>query len=131
MSLFASVWDAIWWILTVFIFVAYLLALFSILTDLFRDRELKGVFKAIWLIFLVFLPFLTALVYLVVRGNGMAKRSAARAQQMQTAADDYIRTVAGTSPADDIARAKELLDAGTINADEFASLKAAALARVG
>lgn len=131
MSLFASVWDAIWWILTVFIFVAYLLALFSILTDLFRDRELKGVFKAIWLIFLVFLPFLTALVYLVVRGNGMAKRSAARAQQMQTAADDYIRTVAGTSPADDIARAKELLDTGAINADEYASLKAAALARVG
>ena len=130
-SLFSSVWDAIWWVLTVFIFVAYLLALFSILNDLFRDRELNGGLKAIWLIFLVFLPFLTALIYLVVRGNGMAKRSAERAQQVQTAADDYIRTVAGTSPAEDIARAKELLDAGTITADEYTKLKTAALSRVG
>ena len=42
--------------------------------------------------------------------------------------DAYIRNVAGKSPADQIADAKKLLDSGTINADEFAKLKAKALA---
>ena len=44
------------------------------------------------------------------------------------ATDSYIRSVAGKSPADHIADAKALLDAGTINQDEFARLKAKALA---
>lgn len=65
-SFWATIWDTIWWFLTIFIFVAYLMALFSIITDLFRDRKLGGVAKAIWLLFLIFLPFLTALAYLTL-----------------------------------------------------------------
>ena len=68
-SFWATIWDTIWWFLTIFIFVAYLMALFSIITDLFRDRKLSGVAKAIWLLFLIFLPFLTALAYLIVVGS--------------------------------------------------------------
>ncbi|MFT3799512.1 SHOCT domain-containing protein [Microbacterium sp.] len=122
-----SLGDLIWWFLTFFIFFAYLMALFSVISDLFRDRELNGWLKAIWVVFLVFVPFLTLLVYLIARGPGMARRSAAQAQQFQDAQDAYIKSVTGTSPTDQIAQAKSLLDAGAISQAEFDALKAKAL----
>ncbi len=132
MHFLSSFFDILWWALTVFVFVAYLMALFSIITDLFRDRELNGVAKAVWLLFLVFLPFLTALVYLIARGKGMGERSAQQAAAAQTATEDYVRSLAGSAatPTDEIERAKRLLDAGAISAEEYASLKQAALGRV-
>ena len=126
----STIWDTIWWFLTIFIFVAYLMALFSIITDLFRDRKLNGVAKAIWLLFLIFLPFLTALAYLIVRGGGMAERANAQAQQTRAATDAYVREVAGSGgPAAEIASAKSLLDSGAITAQEYETLKAKALAK--
>jgi len=110
-----------------FCFVAYLFALFAIIGDLFRDRNLNGWLKAIWIIFLIFVPFLTALVYLIARGRSMAERNMKESRQMQQATDTYIRQVAGSSPADEIAKAKALLDSGTITPAEFASIKARAL----
>lgn len=126
MDFWSTIWDAIWWFFTIFVFVAYLIALFSIISDLFRDRELSGVYKAIWLLFLIFLPFLTALVYLIFRGRGMGDRAERQAREAKAAADDYIRTVAG-GPAFEIAQAKQLLDSGTISEAEFQSLKQSAL----
>lgn len=127
MSLFSTIWDAIWWLFSFFILAAYLMALFSIIADLFRDRALAGWAKAIWFIFLIFVPFLTALVYLITRGSGMAQRSVAAEKAAEKAASTYIKTVAGTSPASEIAQAKELLDSGAISQDEFDQLKAKVL----
>jgi hypothetical protein len=124
-------WDIIWWFVWAFVFIAYLFALFSIITDLFRDRELSGWWKAVWLIFLVVLPFVTALVYLIARGRGMAERSARSAIAARKAGDAYIRDVAGSgSPGQQIAQAKALLDEGAITAEEFAALKDHALGQV-
>lgn len=131
MPFWSVIWDTIWWFLTVFIFVAYLIVLFSIISDLFRDRKLNGLAKAIWMIFLIFLPFLTAVVYLIVRGRGMGERSDAQVREAQSAADAYIRSVAGGSAAGEIERAKALLDAGAIDKTEFESLKSAALRSAG
>jgi hypothetical protein len=128
MNLWTSFWDIIWWFVFVFAFVAYLMALFSIIGDLFRDRKLNGWFKAIWILFLIFVPFLTALVYLIARGKGMAERAAGAAQEAQNATDAYIRQAAGSSPSEEIAKAKALLDSGAITAEDFAALKAKALA---
>lgn len=123
-----SFWDIIWWFLAVFIFFAYLMVLFSIIGDVFRDRKLGGGWKAVWIICLIFFPFITALIYLIARGGGMAERSAEAAQQMRSAQDDYIKSVAGSaSPAEDIAKAKSLLDSGAITQTEFEKLKAKAL----
>lgn len=122
-----SFWDFLWLILITFAFVAYLMLLFAIITDLFRDHKLSGWWKAVWVFFLIFLPFITALVYLIARGNGMTKRSFEAAQAMKAEQDQYIKSVAGKSPAEQIADAKALLDAGTITEAEFASLKARAL----
>ena len=122
-----SFWDLIWWFLAVFIFFAYIMALFSIISDLFRDHKLNGWWKAVWIIFLIFVPFLTLLVYLIARGPGMAERNQKEVAQAQQAADSYIKQVAGTSPSDEIAKAKGLLDAGTITQAEYDSIKAKAL----
>ena len=119
--------NTIWWAFSFLILISYLMVLFSIIGDVFRDRELSGGAKALWVFCLIFFTFITALVYLVVRGKGMNERSEAQAAQAREAANNYIRSVAG-SPADEIGRAKALLDAGTITADEYASLKAKALA---
>jgi hypothetical protein len=130
MNFWESFWDIIWWFLWVFVFVAYLMALFAIIGDLFRDHKLNGWWKAVWVIFLIFVPFLTALIYLIARGQGMAERSQKEARQYQAATDAYIRQTAGTgvSPSDEIAKAKALLDAGTISQQEYDQLKAKALA---
>ena len=96
--------------------------------DLFRDHKLSGWWKAIWIIFLIFVPFLTLLVYLIARGNGMAERGAAQAKELRTAQDQYIKSVAGASPSEEIAKAKALLDSGAITQAEFEHIKTKALA---
>ncbi|WP_407320226.1 hypothetical protein UQW22_07145 [Isoptericola halotolerans] len=120
-------WSYVWFLLWIFLFMAYLIVLFQILSDLFRDRHLNGWWKALWVVLLIFLPMITALVYLIARGRGMAERNIAAAQDAKAATDDYIKTVAG-SPADHIASAKKLLDDGTITPEEFEALKSKALA---
>lgn len=121
-------WDVFWLIVYSFFFIAYLFVLFQIVADLFRDHQLSGWWKALWVVFLIFLPVLTALVYLIARGRGMAERQQAAVLRAKSDTDNYIREVAGASPAEQIHRAKELLDAGAITPEEFASLKAKALA---
>ncbi|OOL33214.1 membrane protein [Rhodococcus rhodochrous] len=120
-------WDIIWFIIVSFAFIAYLMVLFSIIGDLFRNHQQSGWIKAIWIVFLIFLPFLTALIYLIVNGKGMSERSAREYAQVKQAQDSYIREVAGKSPAEHIADAKALLDAGTITETEYQALKAKAL----
>jgi hypothetical protein len=128
-----SLGDIIWWFLWAFVFVAYLFALFAVISDLFRDHELSGWWKAVWIILLIFVPFLTALVYVIARGRGMTERQVGAARQARSQTDAYIRNVVsassvGSSPAQDIAQAKKLLDDGTITPAEYAQLKAKALA---
>ena len=123
----SNFWDIIYLIASTFFFVAYLIVLFQIVMDLFRDADLGGGSKVLWLVGLFFIPLLTALIYVLFRGRGMAERQRASMQRAKSDTDAYIRHVAGKSPADQIADAKALLDAGTINQEEFAKLKAKAL----
>lgn len=123
-----SFWDVVWFIFISFAFVAYLMVMFSIITDLFRDRETSGWAKAIWIVALIFLPLLTSLVYLITKGSGMTERAARSAADMRKQQDEYIREVAASaSPADQIAQAKSMLDAGVINQAEYDRLKEKAL----
>ena len=125
-----SFWDIIWFIIIFFAFATYLMVLFSIVADLFRDPEVSGGMKAVWVICLVFFTFITAVVYLIVRGRGMNERAAKKYAEARQAQDEYVRSVAGagSSAPEQIAKAKELLDSGAITSDEFASIKAKALA---
>jgi ABC-type multidrug transport system fused ATPase/permease subunit len=124
--------DIFWSVLWFFFLFIWIMILVHILSDLFRDRSLSGGAKTLWVLFLVFLPFLAVLVYLFTRGQGMAERAAARQQQAQDQFEGYVRTVATgdatATPTEQIAQAKQLLDAGTIDQAEFDRLKAKALA---
>ena len=123
-----SFWNFFWLVLEIFIFFAYLMVLFHVLVDIFRDRTLNGGFKALWIVGLVFIPFITALIYLIARGRGMATREHARAESAQHRAEGYLREVVGRSAATEIADAKALLESGTITQEEFEQLKRHALA---
>lgn len=122
-----SFWEFLWLILSSFFLFAYLIVLFQIIVDLFRDRQLGGFAKALWIIALVFVPMITALAYIIFRGGGMGRRQVAAQHEAQAEAESYIRNVAGTSPAEQIAKAQSLLKDGTITEQEFATLKAKAL----
>ena len=120
-------WLLVWW----FCFFAYLMILFQILRDLFRDHALNGWVKALWIVGLIVFPFLVALIYVIARGKGMAEREMRSVVEAKNATDAYIRQTAGTnghSPASQIGDAKALLDAGAITPEEFQALKARALA---
>ena len=123
-----SFWDFFWLLIWTYIFVAYLMLLFHIFADVFRDRDLGGFAKALWVIFLIVAPFLSVLVYLIARGRGMAERQAGAARQAQAETEQYIKSVASTpNSADQIASAKVLLDDGTITQVEYDRLKEKAL----
>ena len=128
MDFWSYFWLLVWW----FFFIAYLMVLFHIFGDLFRDHELGGVAKALWVLFLVFFPIVASLVYLIARGKGMAARGMQRNADMMAAQEDYIRSVAapssGSSGVEQLAQAKALLDSGTITPEEFAAIKSKALA---
>ncbi|WP_028046432.1 SHOCT domain-containing protein [Cellulomonas sp. URHE0023] len=122
--------DVLLWMLEFFLFVIWFWLLISIFSDLFRDKETGGGVKALWTFFVIVLPFLGILLYLIFRGRGMAERSVAQAAALQEQFNAQIRTAAATgeSPADQITKAKALLDSGAIDQAEFEQLKAAALA---
>jgi hypothetical protein len=128
----SNFWDVLYLIGSSFLFgflvIAYVFILYHVIVDLFRDRQLAAGWKVLWLIGLVFIPMLTALVYILARGDGMADRQLAAVQQAKSATDAYLRSLGGKSPAEQIADAKALLDAGTIDRGEFDQLKAKALA---
>lgn len=123
-----SFWDFIVWTFWFYLVVVCISIFIRVIIDIFRDPELNGWAKALWVLFLVVLPFLAAFIYLIARGGRMAQRSAASAMQAQQAGDQYIRTVASTgSPAAEIESGKRLLDTGAITPAEFETLKAKAL----
>jgi hypothetical protein len=121
--------DILWTMIIFFAWVAWIWILIVILTDVFRRRDIGGWAKAGWTVFLIVLPFLAALIYLIAQHDGMADRTAARAQGQQEQFNSYVRSVASDGgAASEIDKAKKLLDDGTITQSEFEALKAKALA---
>lgn len=116
--------EALGTVLAVFIFVAWIMVLFTILSDLFRDHEMSGWGKAVWVVFLIFIPFLTALVYLIARGSGMRERALKEQAEQKKHFDQYIRETAGTSQVDELANLAELHEKGKISDDEYERMKA-------
>lgn len=123
-SIWNNIWSLFWLTFWGVAFVTYLIALVSVLIDIFRDGSLNGWLKAVWIVFLVFVPFLTVLIYLIARGSGMAER---QGRDRGVVSEPDYTPRASDAPAADIAQAKALLDKGVISAGEFDALKAKAL----
>jgi hypothetical protein len=120
--------NVIWTMLVFFGFVVWISLMFRSFADLFSRSDVSGWGKAAWSVFIILVPLFGVLVYLISQGQGMAERQAEAARRAKGEMDDYVRNVAGGGSASEIAKAKELLDSGTIDAAEFGRLKAAALA---
>jgi hypothetical protein len=119
--------DVLWTILIFFAWVVYIWMMVVILTDVFRRQDIGGWAKAGWVVFMILLPFIGVLTYLITQQDGMAARQQKDVKDTQAAVDEHIRSVAG-GPATEIANAKRLLDAGTIDQTEFDQIKRKALA---
>jgi cytochrome c biogenesis protein CcdA len=111
-----------------FLLFAWIWILISIIGDLFRDHELSGVAKAVWVFFLVFLPFLGVLLYLIVRGDGMRDRTIKAQAEAKQHFDSYVREQAHTTPADELHKLNELKEKGALSAEEFDQAKSKLLA---
>jgi len=119
----------LWSLIVIFFMVIFFILLFHVIGDLFSRHDASEWKKAAWVIFIIVLPFLGLFVYYITNADGMAQRQMAAMQNVQAETDSYIKTVAATGdPTEQIAKAKGLLDAGTISQEEFDQLKAKALA---
>lgn len=129
MNFWTAIWDVIGFMFWTFVFIAALIAVWTIISDLVRDKSLSGWAKAAWMVPLVLLPLITALVYFIARGDGMAERASKDVAASQQATEEYIRSVVHpSSPVDEISRAKALLDVNAITQEEFELIKQRALA---
>jgi hypothetical protein len=120
--------DVLWTMFIFFAWVIWFWLLITIFGDIFRRHDISGLTKTLWAIFVIVTPFIGVFVYMITQGNSMNERNqqAVSAQRAQT--DEYIRSVATEDPASQIAQAKQLLDSGAINQQEFEALKQKALA---
>ncbi len=125
-----SFWDVLLWSFWFFIMIAAIMIWFRCIMDLFADHTLSGWGKVGWSLLLVFVPWFGAFIYLIARGKSMNERQMAKMADSQASQEKYIQTVAAKSstPAEQIASAKGLLDSGAITQAEFDALKAKALA---
>ncbi|MEV6653770.1 SHOCT domain-containing protein [Streptomyces sp. NPDC051219] len=114
---------AFWTVMWIFLWVMWLLLLFRVIVDIFRDHKMNGWVKAAWLLFLVLIPFLGVLVYVIARGREMGKREIEHAQAQQEAFKAYM--TAGTSAAtgDDLVKLSELKARGDLTEEEFQQAK--------
>jgi hypothetical protein len=118
-----------WYMLVFFAFVIWIWLLITVFADIFRRHDTSGWAKALWIIFIIIFPFLGVLIYIIAEHQGMADRNTQQLQQAQAQTDEYIKSVASSAdPAEQIAKAKQLLDAGTITQAEFDQIKGKALA---
>lgn len=116
--------DLLLLVFEMFLFVVWVWILFTIITDLFRNHDMSGLAKGIWVVLLVLIPYVTALVYLIFEGGEMRERTLRAQAEARHAADDYIRTAARTSPADELHKLHELVEKGALTDAEFDRAKA-------
>ncbi len=115
-----------WSMLFIFLWVAWIFLLFRIIADIFRNHEMGGLAKALWLIFVVVLPFLGVLLYVIIHSGDMAERDLKSMQKQQEQFDAYVRQTAGSSSssADELTKLAALKNQGIITDAEFAAQKA-------
>jgi predicted PurR-regulated permease PerM len=117
--------EVLWSIIIFFALAIWLWIAITVLVDVFARHDIGGWAKAAWVVFVIVLPFLGVLVYLITQHEGMYERSEKRTSRW-TVFDQSVPEAAGGYAAE-IAKAKELLDAGTMTQDEFDAIKAKAL----
>jgi hypothetical protein len=120
--------DFFWDVLLFFAWLIWFWLLITVFADLFRRHDASGWQKAAWVVFVIVLPYVGVLVYLIAQHQGIAERNTQRAQAAQKQFDQYVQSVAPQGAAEQIEKAKTLLDNGAITQAEFDRIKEKALA---
>jgi high-affinity K+ transport system ATPase subunit B len=121
--------EVFWTMLIFFAFVVWIWILFTVMIDIFRRHDTSGFAKVLWIIFIIVLPYFGVFVYLIVEHKGMAERAVKQQRDAQSQFDQYVQSVAAKAdPTEQIAKAKQMLDGGTITQAEFDQIKQKALA---
>jgi Short C-terminal domain/Phospholipase_D-nuclease N-terminal len=121
--------EVFWTMLVFFAFVVWIWILFTVLADIFRRHDTSGFVKVLWIIFIIVIPYFGVFIYLIAEHKGMTERALAAQQAAQSQVDEYVKSVAAKGdPAEQIAKAKQLLDSGAITQAEFERIKQQALA---
>lgn len=116
--------DIIWSIFVLFLLIAWFWVLISVVSDVFRSRDISGVAKALWIGFVIIVPWLGVLAYIIARGDRMQEHAVDAMARAEEARRSYIRSVAHFSPADELAKLMELKEKGVLTEAELAAQKA-------
>ncbi len=116
--------DIFWSIFWLFLMLAWIWVVISVLADVFRSRDIGGVSKALWVLFIILIPWLGVLAYIIARGDRMQENQLESVKQIEDAQREYIRGITGTSPAAELEKLAALKTQGFLTDDEFATQKA-------
>jgi len=119
--------DIFWSIFWLFLMLAWIWVVISVLADVFRSRDLRGISKALWVLFIILIPWLGVLAYIIVRGDRMEANQLETAKRWEDAQRDYIRNMAGISPAAELEKLAALKEQGVLTEEEFTNQKARVL----
>jgi hypothetical protein len=122
--------DLFWTMLMLFLFIAWIAVLITVVGDVLGRKDIGGGLKAMWILIMTIVPWIGVLAYLFTAGNDMATRRMEAAKAEEEAMAEYIRQAAGTqaSPADELRKLHELKTSGLLTDEEFAAQKASLLA---
>lgn len=120
--------DVIWSVFWVFLMVAWIWVLVSVVADVFRSRDLNGLSKALWIGFVILIPWLGVLSYILIRGDRMQENEAEARERIEEAQRTYVRSVTNVSTADELEKLSALKEKGVLSDEEFAAQKAKLLA---
>jgi hypothetical protein len=116
--------DILWSIVLLFLLVAWIWVVISVLADVFRSRDMRGISKALWVLLIILIPWLGVLAYILIRGDRMQENQLQAVKQFEDAQRDYLRSVVGTSPATELEKLAALKEKGVLSEEEFAAQKA-------
>ncbi len=123
--------EVVWTMLVFFAFVVWIWLLFTVFADIFRRHDTSGFAKVLWIIFIIIIPYFGVFIYLIAEHKGMTERpSSSRKPRKRRSTSTCSRSPAKGDPTEQIAKAKQLLDSGTITQAEFDQIKQKALARL-
>lgn len=119
---------AFWTVLFIVGATMWLILLFRVIADLFRDHQMSGMAKAGWLLCVLFLPFLGVFMYVVVRGGTMYDREVRTYENRQRAmygrdAPATAHDDTGAGDLDELAKLADLKAHGDISEAEYAHAK--------
>lgn len=113
---------AFWTVLFIVVATMWLILLFRVVADVFRDHSLSGLGKTAWLVGILFLPFLGVFLYLIARGDRMGQREIDRMQDMHRPTGSSARVMPDTSTAE-LAELADLKARGSISEAEYERAK--------